>query len=65
MPDSRQIDGSSWLIECSGPADAIRDQLADLLQQGDALVVIGAGSDAAWTGLESTDTDWLAEHLPH
>ena len=56
-----------WLklvTECSGPADAIRDQLADLLQADDALVVIGAGSEAAWAGLESTASDWLAEHLP-
>jgi hypothetical protein len=63
--DSRQIDGSgsNWVVECSGPADDIRDQLADLLREDDALVVIGAGSEAAWAGLGSADADWLAEHL--
>jgi hypothetical protein len=61
--DSRQIDGSNWVVECSGPADDIRDQLADLLREDDALVVIGAGSEAAWAGLGSADADWLAELL--
>jgi len=49
-------------VASTGPADEIRDQLTDLLREGDALIVIGAGSEAAWAGF--TDADWLVEHLP-
>ena len=50
-PDARQMDASNWIVTSSGPADEVRDQLTDLLREGDALIVIGAGSEAAWAGL--------------
>src|SRR5215210_6949800 len=56
------MDASNWILTSSGPADEIRDQLTDLLREGDALIVIGAGSEAAWAGF--TDADRLVEHLP-
>ena len=62
-PDARQMDASNWIVTSTGPADEVRDQLTDLLREGDALIVIGAGSEAAWAGLP-TDVDWLVEHLP-
>ena len=57
------MDASNWIVTSSGPADEVRDQLTDLLREGDALIVIGAGSEAAWAGL-TTAADWLLEHLP-
>ena len=57
-PDARQMDASNWIVTSTGPADEVRDQLTDLLREGDALIVIGAGSEAAWAGLEPTDVDW-------
>ena len=57
-PDARQMDASNWIVASTGPADEVRDQLTDLLREGDALIVIGAGSEAAWAGLEPTDVDW-------
>ena len=50
------------VVASSGPADEVRDQLTDLLREDDALIVIGAGSEAAWAGF--ADADWLVEHLP-
>jgi hypothetical protein len=61
--ESLQLDGSSWIVSCSALADDIRDELAGILREGDALIVVKAGSEAAWAGLESTDSDWLVEHL--
>ena len=49
-PNARQTDASNWIVTSSGPADEVRDQLTDLLREGDALIVIGAGSEAAWAG---------------
>ena len=57
-PDARQMDASNWIVTSTGPADEVRDQLTDLLREGDALIVIGAGSEAAWAGVEPTDVDW-------
>ena len=58
------MDASNWIVTSSGPADEVRDQLTDLFREGDALIVIGAGSEAAWVGFEPTAADWLLEHLP-
>jgi hypothetical protein len=33
------------------------------LGPGDALFVVGAGHDAAWTGFEVAATDWLLKHI--
>ena len=49
-PDARQMNASNWIVASSGPADEVRDQLTDLLREDDALIVIGAGSEAAWAG---------------
>ena len=51
------MDASNWIVTSTGPADEVRDQLTDLLREGDAYV-IDAGSEAAWAGLEPTDVDW-------
>ena len=53
------MDASNWIVASTGPADEIRDQLTDLLREGDALIVIGAGSEAAWAGF--TDAEWLVD----
>jgi len=63
-PDARQMEPSNWIVTSSGPADEVRDQLTDLLREGDALIVISAGSEAAWVGLEPPAADWLLEHFP-
>ena len=56
------MDGT-WIVEADAPADAIRDLLTPHLARGDALMVIGAGADAAWSGFEPVESDWLVDHI--
>ena len=42
---------ATWLIHSRETSDHIRDQLSELVRDGDALIVVGAGQDAAWAGL--------------
>src|SRR3954453_15243121 len=57
-----QLDGT-WIIDAQKTSDQIRDELTDCLCDGDALLVIGAGIDAAWAGFKPADCDWLVEHI--
>ena len=57
-----QFDGT-WIIQAEMTSDQIRDELTSCVLEGDALLVIGAGTDAAWAGFEAAECDWLVEHL--
>jgi hypothetical protein len=57
-----QLDGT-WVVEADKTSDQIRDELTDCLEEGDALLVIGASVDAAWAGFQAADCDWLVEHI--
>jgi hypothetical protein len=54
---------STWIISTDQTSDHIRDALAPYVRDGDALIIIGAGQDAAWCGFEPADTEWLVEHI--
>jgi hypothetical protein len=56
------LDGA-WIVHCESTSDEIRDELVPCLGPGDALFVVGAGHDAAWTGFEVAATDWLLKHI--
>jgi hypothetical protein len=57
-----QFNGT-WIISTDQTSDKIRDELASALAEGDALLVMGAGQDAAWCGFEAADSEWLIEHI--
>jgi len=54
---------ATWIVQEDKTSDQIRDELTPCLGDGDALLVIGAGSDAAWAGFEPAECDWLVEHM--
>jgi hypothetical protein len=54
---------ATWIIHAEQTSDEIRDELVPYLACGDALIVVGAGSDAAWAGFQLTESDWLVEHI--
>ena len=57
-----QLDGV-WIVQSDRTSDEIRDALLSCLNLGDALLVVGAGQDAAWAGFKPAETDWLVEHI--
>ena len=52
-----------WIVHANATSDEIRDQLIDVVPAGDVLIVVGAGSDSAWTGLAPAETEWLIDHI--
>jgi hypothetical protein len=52
-----------WIVKSDGPADAIREALAQHLADGDMLFVVRVAREAGWTGFTDTAGDWLKEHL--
>ena len=57
-----QLDGS-WILQADVTSDHIRDKLMSMISEGDSLVVIGAGKDAAWAGFQEADANWLVENI--
>jgi hypothetical protein len=57
-----QLDGV-WIVQSDRTSDEIRDALMSCLNLGDALLVVGAGQDAAWAGFKPAEADWLVEHI--
>jgi hypothetical protein len=53
----------TWLIQSNETSDHIRDQLTELVPDGDALIVIAAAQDAAWAGLGPVESEWLIAHI--
>ena len=57
-----ELDGS-WIIHSETTSDHIRDELLPYIREGDALIVVGAGQDAAWAGFAATENEWLVENI--
>jgi hypothetical protein len=57
-----QLDGS-WIVHSDSTADQIRDELLPYILEGDALIVVGAGHDAAWAGFAAAENEWLVENI--
>ena len=58
-----QLDGN-WIVQADvTSSDHIRDELMSMISDGDSLLVIGAGKDAAWAGFQEADADWLVENI--
>lgn len=54
---------STWIVQTEMNASQIRDYLRPCLGIEDELLVVRSGHQAAWAGLERTDSAWLKEHL--
>jgi hypothetical protein len=50
-------------VQADVTPDHIRDELMSMIADGDCLLVIGAGKDAAWAGFQEADADWLVENI--
>ena len=46
-----------WIVRSDRTSDVIREALSSCLNLGDALLVVGAGQDAAWAGFKPAKTD--------
>ena len=57
-----ELDGS-WIIHSETTSDHIRDELLPYIGEGDALIVVGAGQDAAWAGFAAAENEWLVENI--
>ena len=51
--------GSPWLVKTRMNAFEIAASLRGTLHENDGLLVVNAGSDAAWTGLVDDCDHWL------
>ena len=47
--------------EVSSTSDEIRDRLINLVAEGDGLLVVRAGRDAAWAGFDPTSSEWFLD----
>ncbi len=55
---------STWLIGHGGSSETIRNALKPFLDKDDELlVVLLAKGDAAWTGFDTSGSDWLMKNL--
>ena len=62
-PHCEDTNEDTWLIQSNETSDHIRDQLTELVPDGDALIVIAATQDAAWAGLGPIESEWLIDHI--
>ncbi|SHL60443.1 hypothetical protein SAMN05444342_4228 [Haladaptatus paucihalophilus DX253] len=54
---------STWLVETSSLASDIRDDLKSHLDSNDELLVVKLSGAWASSGVDSSGTDWLYDHL--
>ncbi len=59
----RMVFGSACLLRTSMTADGLRDHLSRKFPQAGKILVVQAGEEAAWSGLNPIDADWLLERL--
>lgn len=62
-PTHWHMQRSVWIIESSGPAKTIRDNLKSCLDANDDLFVGKLSGEAAWSGYNDAVNKWLKEHL--
>ena len=53
---------NSWVVVCEKPAKDIRDHIFSNLAQGDRLVVVRSGTEAAWRNPIASNK-WLKDNL--
>ena len=58
MMSELEVNGP-WLVKADSTSDEIRDRLMTLVAEGDALLVVRAGRDAAWAGFDPTSSEWF------
>jgi hypothetical protein len=63
LPAERMVFGSACLLRTSKTADELRDHLSRGAPEFGKILVVQAGEEAAWAGLNPIDTDWLLERL--
>ena len=64
LPSGTYLDlDCAWLVASDETADELRDTLGANLPPEDALVVLGIGEQAAWTGLRDEQAEWFVQHL--
>jgi hypothetical protein len=63
LPVERMVFGGACLLRTSLTADGLRDHLSRRAPQIGKVLVVQAGEEAAWAGLNPIDTDWLLERL--
>ena len=63
FPAERMVFGSACLLRTSKTADELRDHLSRGVPQSGKILVVQAGEEAAWSGLNPIDTDGLLERL--
>lgn len=54
---------SVWLVKSSRTAAEVRDATKKHLDGNDKLLVVEAGSSAAWRNLRDATSDWLRKQL--
>lgn len=57
-----KITPSTWAVVTEKPASDIRDHILSYLAQGDRLMVIRSGTEAAWSNAMASN-DWLKKNL--
>jgi hypothetical protein len=57
-----QLDGI-WIVHSENTSDQMRDELLPYLPATDALIVVGAGQDAAWAGFAANEAEWLLQNI--
>jgi hypothetical protein len=63
LPAARMAFAGACLLRTSMTADELRDHLSRRAPHIGKIMVVQAGEEAAWTGLNPIDTDWLLERL--
>ena len=58
MMSELEVNGP-WLVKADSTSDEIRDRLIDLVAEGDGLLVVRAGRDAAWAGFDPSSSEWF------
>lgn len=57
-----RINENTWAVVTDNTAVQIRDNLLTLLNEGDRLMVIRSGTEAAWRN-SMASSEWLKNHL--
>ena len=53
----------SWIVQSDRTADAIRDSLLSEITELRCVLVVKVGQEAAWSGFNSLDSDWLLSSI--
>ena len=54
---------STWFVSTTLSAVQVHDQLKRVMDSSDGLIVVSAGTPAAWSGLDTKVSSWLNNTL--